>query len=324
MFDILRPPSSPFEQPSLPHRIVSSPVRFLAQQLYSFQLFLRRRTGIDVSDHRRLRVLCISDTHSLRPSSLPAADILVHAGDLTNDGTADDVKKELDWLGNLDYKYKIVIAGNHDSYFDPRSRRKEDNGLEIMTNDKKKGLFYLQHGSLTLEFPEHSRELTIYGAPQIPFIREGFAFQYPRHQDAWTDTIPDDVDILITHTPPQHHLDLPRGMGCEYLLQEIWRKQPLLHIFGHIHHGYGQQEVHWDRAQSIFERLCNRKRAGLLWDAIDVFAWTDLVRLVLRGTLAFIWKRVWGGNDNPTLLVNAALMLESTGRLENKPQVVVI
>jgi len=66
--------------------------------------------------------------------------------------------------------------------------------------------------------------------------------------------IPDDVDILITHGPPNGILDLvPRHgwdekTGCEELrkrVEEIAEFGRLkLHVFGHIHCGYGVHEEH--------------------------------------------------------------------------------
>jgi hypothetical protein len=79
-----------------------------------------------------------------------------------------------------------------------------------------------------------------------------WAFQYPRTQDTWKDRVPDDIDILVTHGPPKAHLDLT-GLGCEFLLAELWRIQPRLHVFGHIHAGYGQELVQYDDLQRAYE-----------------------------------------------------------------------
>jgi len=45
---------------------------------------------------------------------MPYGDILLHTGDFTELGLPSEVKKFNDWLGNLPYEYKIVIAGNHE------------------------------------------------------------------------------------------------------------------------------------------------------------------------------------------------------------------
>jgi Icc-related predicted phosphoesterase len=54
--------------------------------------------------------------------------------------------------------------------------------------------------------------------------------------------IPKNTDILITHGPPFGVLDKTlRGeaVGCEMLLKKVNKIKPKLHVFGHIHEGYG-------------------------------------------------------------------------------------
>jgi Icc-related predicted phosphoesterase len=50
----------------------------------------------------------------------------------------------------------------------------------------------------------------------------------------------------VTHEPPAGILDLtPDGehVGCADLRQAVDRVKPRLHVFGHIHHGYGVKVV---------------------------------------------------------------------------------
>lgn len=64
---------------------------------------------------RRTRIVCISDTHNSSPADgafkLPAGDVLIHAGDLTNQGTLSELQKTLKWIEEADFEVKIVIAG---------------------------------------------------------------------------------------------------------------------------------------------------------------------------------------------------------------------
>ncbi|ESO82230.1 hypothetical protein LOTGIDRAFT_71082, partial [Lottia gigantea] len=58
------------------------------------------------------------------------------------------------------------------------------------------------------------------------------------------NSIPDNVDILMTHTPPlglyKFNLYYSHHVGCVDLLNTIQRRvQPQYHIYGHIHEGYG-------------------------------------------------------------------------------------
>ena len=238
----------------------------------------------------------------------------MHAGDLTNDGTVADIQDQIDWISSLPYEHKIVIAGNHDSWFDPRARRKTDVGKAPRWGD----VHYLQHSSVQLSFPSQAhRQLNFYGGPQIPQCGgKDFAFQYRRSDDAWSYTIPP-TDVLITHTPPRHHLDLPAGLGCDYLLKEVWRVRPKVHIFGHVHAGHGSEEVFWDDTQRLYEKLCSREDKGVLRDLVAIVAWLDVLRLATYGVLGIMWSRVWGGDGGGTVMINAALMYRSSGRLGN-------
>ena len=64
---------------------------------------------------RRTRFVCVSDTHNASPSNgsfkLPRGDVLIHAGDLTNQGTFSELQRTLDWIEQADFEKKIVIAG---------------------------------------------------------------------------------------------------------------------------------------------------------------------------------------------------------------------
>lgn len=59
---------------------------------------------------RRVRFVCISDTHNLTPK-LPRGDVLIHAGDLTNQGTLPELRKAVAWLEKADFEAKVVVAG---------------------------------------------------------------------------------------------------------------------------------------------------------------------------------------------------------------------
>jgi 3',5'-cyclic AMP phosphodiesterase CpdA len=59
---------------------------------------------------RKTRIVCISDTHNTNPA-IPAGDVLIHAGDLTNSGSHSELKNAVAWLSRLPFEAKIVIAG---------------------------------------------------------------------------------------------------------------------------------------------------------------------------------------------------------------------
>jgi len=59
---------------------------------------------------RKTRIVCISDTHNNTPK-LPPGDVLIHAGDLTNQGSYDELERSVAWLEKAPFEVKIVVAG---------------------------------------------------------------------------------------------------------------------------------------------------------------------------------------------------------------------
>jgi predicted phosphodiesterase len=59
---------------------------------------------------KKTRIVCVSDTHNQTPA-LPKGDVLIHAGDLTNQGTFSEMKRTVEWIERSDFEVKIVVAG---------------------------------------------------------------------------------------------------------------------------------------------------------------------------------------------------------------------
>jgi predicted phosphodiesterase len=153
---------------------------------------------------------------------------LIHAGDFTDSGTLKSADVFNQQLGFQPHKYKVVIAGNHDRVFQNRPQEAE----RTITN-----AFYLRDSEVVIE------GLRIWGSPWQPWFYN-WAFNLPRGSQikAKWDLIPNGIDVLVTHGPSLGHGDTTmRGdkTGCVDLLDAIKRIQPKLHIFGHIHEGYG-------------------------------------------------------------------------------------
>jgi Icc-related predicted phosphoesterase len=182
-----------------------------------------------------MRIVAISDTHELHEAvALPPGDVLVHAGDLTGMGGMEALRKPAGWLKSRGFRHVVCIAGNHDWCFERAADRGRARGILV-----ERGITYLQDSEAVVE------GFNFYGSPWTPEFRN-WAFNLPRGGNAlklcWS-AIPEDTDVLITHGPPKGIGDLvPRGelTGCEHLLARI-EKLPRLkvHIFGHIHEGYG-------------------------------------------------------------------------------------
>jgi Icc-related predicted phosphoesterase len=176
-----------------------------------------------------VRIVVIADTHGLhRGLQVPEGDILVHAGDLTDYGELDQLAASAAFLEAQPHRHKVVIAGNHDFCLERRPRE----ARATLTN-----CIYLQDEAVTL------MGLRFYGSPWQPWFFD-WAFNLQRGPEirAKWDLVPAGTDVLITHGPPWGHGDLThRGerAGCQDLLEAVRRLRPALHLFGHIHEGYG-------------------------------------------------------------------------------------
>lgn len=64
---------------------------------------------------KKLRVVCVSDTHNSSPKygifKVPPGDVLIHAGDMTNQGSYSELKRSAEWIGDCPHEVKLVIAG---------------------------------------------------------------------------------------------------------------------------------------------------------------------------------------------------------------------
>lgn len=186
-------------------------------------------------------ITCISDMHGDHPE-LPGGDLLIVAGD----HTARDEQLEwvtfFDWLKSQAYRKIVYIAGNHDV------RKMKVPTAEQMR--KRNGSIENAHIEYLCDNSVEFEGLKIYGSPWTlrfnginPHCAAFTLRTAIELREKW-DMIPDDTDILVTHGPPKGVLDLSmhrERFGCFNLLDRV-RKLPnlKLHIFGHIHEGYGQ------------------------------------------------------------------------------------
>ncbi|KAF2714181.1 Metallo-dependent phosphatase, partial [Pleomassaria siparia CBS 279.74] len=198
-----------------------------------------------LSAHDPIITVCISDTHCSTPANIPHGDILLHAGDLTKNGTFEELQKQLSWLNSLPHAHKIAIAGNHDVLLDASFLHSCPSRLRPPAPDQTAAhldwgsIVYLQNSSTTVTV--RGRQINIFGCPMTPKYGN-WAFQFPRQRDVWTNTVPRDTDVLLCHGPPMGHLDRNR-QGCAFLSREIERVRPRLCVFGHIHEGRGRRDV---------------------------------------------------------------------------------
>ncbi len=192
----------------------------------------------------KIKITCISDLHGFKPK-LPGGDLLIVAGDLTARDTIKEYLVFNEWLSAQDYDRKIVIAGNHDGLCETGTPIDTGYGqrpytVPVLAN---KAIYLCDTGC-------EYKGLNIWGSPWTPtFFNWHFMKDRGEPIKKMWDLIPDDTDILITHGPPFGILDQVefsskaiqgKFAGCEELRLAIERIQPRLHVFGHVHEGYGQ------------------------------------------------------------------------------------
>ena len=203
---------------------------------------------------------CISDLHGHYPE-LEGGDLLIVAGDLTaRDTSVEHIKFQI-WLHDQNYSKKIVIAGNHDN-------RLQDLGFASVER---------QYAELGEDYLcDSGTEFVLY--PPLEMMEEGKVYERPKVKiwgSPWTGRfegmnphamaftceteeelaekwalIPSDIDILVTHSPSYGVLDEVRrfgpfsherdeSVGSESLIKPMIKSGCKLHVFGHIHEGYG-------------------------------------------------------------------------------------
>jgi len=211
----------------------------------------------------KMRITHISDTHNKHNQlngKLPGGDILIHSGDITSIGRKSEVERFIKWFNSIDnYTHKIFIAGNHDltfdrevlyrdkaAYFDVHTNwtdevaeGKPDWLKDILDIELNPNVFYLENNFIEVD------QIKIWGSPISPTFGYGWAFNKDRGSEineVWNN-IPNDTDIVITHSPIYGYCDRAsntnQNVGCEQLYHRLQEVKPHLHFAGHIHEAYG-------------------------------------------------------------------------------------
>jgi len=175
-----------------------------------------------------IKMDCVSDTHGAQPA-LPGGDILVVAGDISYQGEPRELSAFNAWVSKQNYAAKVLIAGNHDWLFE-RDPGLAKSLVPAVTH-------YLQDSGATI------MGLRFWGSPVQPeFMNWAFNRRRGAEIKRHWDRIPPEIDVLVTHGPPHGILDKTEEgllVGCEELATAVRRIKPKVHIFGHIHEGYG-------------------------------------------------------------------------------------
>lgn len=199
----------------------------------------------------RIRIVAMADTHLAHEGLVvPDGDVLVHAGDMLQHGSLDELARAADFLRALPHRSKIIVPGNHEVCLE----RQPAEARALLD-----GFVYLEDEAATVE------GLVFYGSPWQPKFRI-WAFGATRGAELaskWAK-IPDRLDVLVTHGPPFGFgdrivwKDKERRVGCADLLARVREVKPRLHLFGHIHQDPGR----WDSEGTTFANVTTNEGAS--------------------------------------------------------------
>ena len=198
---------------------------------------------------KKVTIGSISDIHGYLNFAIPNVDILTISGDICPYNMSHNPDVQFDWinkkfipwcyelLNSNNVKYIVFTPGNHDFIFE-----KEHN----YPTDKYKIRFPKNVYCLIDEYVE-IENLKIYGTPWS--VRFGnWAFMNSEFVlDNMFNKIPNNVDILLSHSPIQDYNDviLQNGynrqivehLGSNALKKRIFKVKPKYILVGHIHSG---------------------------------------------------------------------------------------
>jgi len=189
-----------------------------------------------------IRIAIVSDTHGriYTPNQMPRADILIHAGDMTQNDQCDskderkagievdEFTKTLQWIRNWPASHKIVTFGNHDYAafhalehkfpnhipWTPAPDLKTRPSRELTDRQRKQirmlceedpSFIVLMHENRRIPVGKH-HSLNIFGSPLSKFRRtDAFTFK-PSKGDPWLGpdgepVFEDETDLFIFHGP---------------------------------------------------------------------------------------------------------------------------
>lgn len=206
-------------------------------------------------DVPKKRFVFISDTHSKHDELsglpvLPDGDVLVHGGDAIPNLGGDDeyligcYRDFLEWISQQScrYEYIVLIGGNHDTILDWQKYPHFRNRIKPYLDRLPANVTYLHYRKPMITIDG----IRIYGSPTCVCRVElqnrnmvSNAFERPIiwRQKEWNDMPISEIDILITHIPPEEVLSAPKR-GCSLLSERIACRDNnsiKFHLFGHEH-----------------------------------------------------------------------------------------
>ena len=199
-----------------------------------------------------MKIIAISDIHGDLIDNIPQCDVLCIAGDIVPLNMQRNIgqsckwikTKFLAWCQDLRCDYIILVAGNHDFYFDMHwwdelAMMKIDSPETIFKNTK---IHYLQDSGIIIDGK------SFYGTPWITGLPR-WAFNLVDDDEAMSN-IPN-CDVLITHTPPRGNVgtvlqdcwNTGSNFGSKNLRTRLEQGGIKYCLSGHIHSGQHKEEI---------------------------------------------------------------------------------
>ena len=171
------------------------------------------------------------------------ADLLIIAGDLTDRGTKFEMRSMLKLIDEIKIPLKIVVLGNHDSASIWNDYNVTNDEMYAYCREQFPNIIFLNNETVVLP-----NDMTVYGTPHTSNYQDLWLSSYSE-SNVRDLTIPkEDVDIIISHEPPQstelsitdNGVDIGNRELRKYLDEENWLCD--LVICGHNH----GQSLGWD------------------------------------------------------------------------------
>jgi Icc-related predicted phosphoesterase len=179
-------------------------------------------------------IYATSDLHGMLPDpdSVPECDIFIVAGDVTP-VTNHRLEFQASWINTyfiafmaqIRAKHKIWIAGNHDFIC-------QQDPTAVLSPH----YTYLRDQETTVG------GIRIYGTPWTPTFYDWAFMRSETDLEGIYEAIPEGIDILISHGPPQGYCDqnvMYERCGSFALARRIRAVKPRAVVCGHIHEAYG-------------------------------------------------------------------------------------
>ena len=198
-----------------------------------------------------MKIVALSDLHGSLPKIVPECDVVVIAGDILPLNIQRKIDESIcwlcndfkDWANNLECQKVIFIAGNHDFVFERFLENKFMNSAEteeMIFEKNNNKIVYLCDSKYVWQ------DKTFYGFPWCPNLEKWAFYKNETEMEKAVQLIPNKLDVLITHCPPQSTLQatvLQQGwnymtdFGCQELTTGLISKDINWCICGHIHSG---------------------------------------------------------------------------------------